>query len=103
MQFEIKTQKKTKYPRGSYSVITGRSGLSAAKYAEIKTLTMAGWVMFHPLLPKLSGISSFMKTMTEKQKQKQTLFPCRVIRLIYENLTAELPLCPRPADLLENH
>lgn len=99
MQFEIKTQKKIEYLHGSYFVpiITGKLGLGPANYAA------AGWVMLHPLLPNLSGISAIMiKIVTNKQK-KMLCYPCRVIRMIYQSLTAELPLCPRPADLLENH
>lgn len=42
-------------------VIMGRLGLGSANYAEIKTAPVAEWVMFHPLLPKLSGISALYK------------------------------------------
>ena len=52
-------------------ITAGRLGQDPAKSAEIKTALVAGWVMFHCLLPVLSGISAFIiKTVTEN-----ALFP----------------------------
>lgn len=54
-------------------IIIGRLGQHPAQSAEIKTVPVARWVMFHSLLPILSGISAFViKTVTKKKK---ALFP----------------------------